>query len=253
MKRAWVFQERFLSPQIVYFAYNELYWEDGTTMKCECSGEFIGKDSLNNYQRAYTRSFTPYHLSDADTRNRYWHNIVQEYTRMALTYDGDIFPALQGVADIVQQYCGCAYYAGLWEDSLSRDLLWYSPTPGVRPRKFRAPTWSWASVKGRAAFEYEDIRSLAEVHSPYTTPVDDNSLGQLSGGSLKIRTQGRRAILDTYYHGQNRRPVIWIETDSGSGYDTSWFPDVAEELKRVAVIFLRMGDEYRYEYRDVYR
>jgi hypothetical protein len=46
------------------------------------------------------------------------------------------------------------YLAGVWKADLCYQLRWYCVRPGRRPVKYRAPSWSWASVdEARIAFD----------------------------------------------------------------------------------------------------
>lgn len=68
----------------------------------------------------------------------------------------DRLPALSGMAQYFDAYMksgvrGTQYLAGLWRDSLVKDLCWYvqvseNHCAPARAKPYRAPTWSWASV-----------------------------------------------------------------------------------------------------------
>ncbi|RAL64229.1 hypothetical protein DID88_002121 [Monilinia fructigena] len=68
----------------------------------------------------------------------------------------DRLPALSGIAQYFDNYMkggvrGAQYLAGLWKDSLVKDLCWYvqvseNHCAPSRAKPYRAPTWSWASV-----------------------------------------------------------------------------------------------------------
>jgi hypothetical protein len=90
--------------------------------------------------------------------------MVQKYMEMQLTYEKDIFPAISGVAKRFQTALQSKYMAGIWLDTFPESLLWYDvppfgnfkdgvrqhePIPGVdrRPVRWRAPSWSWASLR----------------------------------------------------------------------------------------------------------
>ncbi|KAK4209767.1 hypothetical protein QBC37DRAFT_391026 [Rhypophila decipiens] len=109
-----------------------------------------------------------------------WHHLVEEYTPLNLTFEKDIFPALSGLATQMAtctdlnrlgrvvpapiEFKFTVWLAGLWSHSLQRDLLWRvvdyddeqddrDASPRTRrPRKWRAPSWSWASVIGPVEF-----------------------------------------------------------------------------------------------------
>jgi hypothetical protein len=41
------------------------------------------------------------------------------------------------------------YLAGIWRESLPEALTWSTQAESSRPKTYRAPSWSWASVDGR--------------------------------------------------------------------------------------------------------
>lgn len=192
-KRAWAFQEHVLAPRVVHFAKDELFWEDAQMISCECHG-------LNeNYPWNPSKGFyvKPHHIAEADAEERSlrWHSVVETYSGLQLTFESDIFPALQGIAHVMQQAKNCEYYAGLWEDNLIDDMLWFCPLPNVRPVAFRAPTWSWASVVGKVAYVPEYVQKCASVQSVTATPVGSSPLGQVCGASVTIRGPAFVAII----------------------------------------------------------
>jgi hypothetical protein len=130
-----------------------------------------------------------------------WRRLVEDYTHLRLTVEGDVFPAISGMAQqMMRVRGGTRYVAGLWEDTLLLgDLLWHVELPpggyvtakeeagvvaggtaaaggggvdkgaddGVvggrwvtrggtgwrcRPARWRAPSWSWASVSAPVGF-----------------------------------------------------------------------------------------------------
>jgi hypothetical protein len=91
-----------------------------------------------------------------------WDAVLELYTALALTYDSDKLVALAGVAGSISMtepgVLGDGYLAGLWQSSLPAYLLW-EPARGdslrvspTRPGRWIAPTWSWASIKGKISF-----------------------------------------------------------------------------------------------------
>jgi hypothetical protein len=112
-------------------------------------------------------------LCDASTVANAWHLLVSDYSQMRLSYETDIFPAISGAVKIVEQAMEkdskTRYIAGLWEHTIMEDLLWRSRYPQQlrRPKTWRAPTFSWASVSNRIAsgahdgIEYSKHRILS--------------------------------------------------------------------------------------------
>jgi hypothetical protein len=187
--RAWALQERLLSPRVVHFANDMLYWE---CLNKSC-GEF-GK-LLMNPEKQPTNSML---MSISGCRQkleqaRDWCSIVKAYTSRYLTFGKDMLPALQGVAKHVQGERKCAYYAGLWEDTLCYDLLWSVQDPTKRRSlEYRAPSWSWAATQERVwwpllADHIEEYRAEALVVHAETIPAGDDPLGEIASGKLILR------------------------------------------------------------------
>ncbi|KAH7313821.1 heterokaryon incompatibility protein-domain-containing protein [Stachybotrys elegans] len=144
LSRGWVFQERILAPRVVHFGRCELRFEDvQPDALCTCGSETSWPRKDSHYRSLAS--------SDEAMTRGYWHNIVNQFISLELTFYSDYLPALAGVA---RQY-GTAheavlgrYVAGLWERTLLHDLPWYvvDGYPGQRPEGCSTPTWSWAST-----------------------------------------------------------------------------------------------------------
>ena len=53
--------------------------------------------------------------------------------------------------------------------NLPEDLIWYTRTPGLKPSKYRAPSFSWASIDGDVEYDYPGIGdSPDEIHTHIT-------------------------------------------------------------------------------------
>lgn len=59
---------------------------------------------------------------------------------------------MSGIAGEIEKLTSDTYFAGLWKGNIFICLLWRGPIRGKRSAKYRAPTWSWASVEGRITF-----------------------------------------------------------------------------------------------------
>ncbi|RSL71758.1 hypothetical protein CEP53_001373 [Fusarium sp. AF-6] len=97
-----------------------------------------------------------------------WYEIVEAYTRSRLSFSTDRFDAISGIVKRIEQSTNRVCIAGLWEDTLATDLLWFAfEKPGERrirerlpasreeslrrrdesiPEPRMAPSWSWMSV-----------------------------------------------------------------------------------------------------------
>jgi hypothetical protein len=140
-QRGWTLQEQILSTRMVHFERNELFWECRASTKCEC----MELNDSRQYKRAMETEATN-HSFDI------WHTIVAQYHLRSLTHESDFLPALSGVVTRLQEYGAGDYLAGLWANDLHCELMWGSRVPSdrnayVRNQPYRAPTWSWASLR----------------------------------------------------------------------------------------------------------
>lgn len=153
LTRAWVFQERLLSPRFLHFGAHELIWECMECTTCECQG--LGKiwserhkqwpEPKNRISNASLSVVGRKRVVEA------WQSAVSSYSRLKLSYTTDMFPAISGIARNIAHATGEQYVAGLWKDWLVLDLVWRTPDPRTmeRPDIWRAPTFSWASVTAK--------------------------------------------------------------------------------------------------------
>ncbi|KAL7783259.1 heterokaryon incompatibility domain-containing protein [Trichoderma ceciliae] len=164
LSRAWVYQERLLSPRIVYFTRYELAFECSGNSKdkiCECehmpgglwgggsNGAGGGRGEHTDYRKLY--HIEGLRASSLAEIKKYWHQIVEEYSGLRISFTSDRLPALSGVA---RQY-GTAhsadlgrYVAGMWENCFPSELLWYcaSRKVHIRPDSYCGPSWSWIAT-----------------------------------------------------------------------------------------------------------
>lgn len=177
--RGWILQERFLSPRMLHFGPEELTWECVETRTCQCSPAPPGSESDHHHPGAASAAPAWYrNMVDRSARpKRYyspamwmagdmprselqvcWRRLVEDYTRLALTFERDVFPAVSGMARAMHgaRYGSHSessssppagpdagaedkheeasyqneYVAGLWRDSLlAGDLLWHVTEP----------------------------------------------------------------------------------------------------------------------------
>ncbi|KAI1295272.1 heterokaryon incompatibility protein-domain-containing protein [Xylaria venustula] len=117
LSRAWVYQERVLSPRVLHFLPDELMWECKSGSECECQG--ITPNSLESKVFMEEKNFRA---------------TERENTRL---------PHCSGDQ-------GDRYLAGLWESILPDALFWSRGAAASdilpRPEPQTAPTWSWASA-----------------------------------------------------------------------------------------------------------
>jgi hypothetical protein len=115
---------------------------------------------LIEYQEEASNVTNPEKLEAAEN----WHRVVEQYSSLSLTKSTDRLPALSGLAIRSSPILG-EYLAGLWKHSLISDLMWRINKLEhdiVRPTKYVAPSWSWASVTGPVSFWPEPDTRLIE-------------------------------------------------------------------------------------------
>ncbi|ETR96852.1 HET-domain-containing protein [Trichoderma reesei RUT C-30] len=236
--RGWIFQERFLSSRVLHFGPQELSWECLRTSTCQCTPSTIvdtGGGTVGTYTLSARRVLEPKavfnhghwrQLKEAQLI-KVWHMLVEEYTKLHLTFESDIFPAISGIAKIFQRSASSEYVAGMWTKSLPYDLAWHKETLSDelatenewsrRPQVWRAPTWSWAAVLGPIKFldMGTGLVTLCKIEDAKCFPYQTDRTGELSGGNLSLR--GHLISTSINYRsslGQNlRKPFELFELD----------------------------------------
>ena len=163
-KRGWTFQERELSPRVLHFSDDQMWWECRTARKQEDkppepippsrrrrrrNEKALARENVRNAV-VYTGSATqvnqamqlrcldnmlqfpvpPVNISILHklilTESRYntWHGVIEDYSTRTFSRITDRFPALSGLASEIQAAHGGEYVAGMWQDDLLRSLLW---------------------------------------------------------------------------------------------------------------------------------
>lgn len=137
--------------------------------------------------------------------NRHWTTLVHEYTSRNLTKETDVLPGIAGLASELARQTRDSYLAGLWRQELLLGLMW-SLDPFLVPKnnapitnsaEYRAPSWSWASVKGSPirieppAFSHPRTRDASErtkiIEAKVEPVVSRDPFGQVKGGYLILR------------------------------------------------------------------
>lgn len=178
--RAWTAQERILAPRILHYAERRIIWECAGGIWCENRSSIDAKalylqrnvynfdktifqtsiakswdleqrntpkDSLSPYI-AEASIHTPL-FADISQRNYAWQQCIHNYGTRNLTYPSDKLPAVSGVAKVLNHDGALGQYlAGLWSQFLGIGLARYRFTVHIYHKKYRAPSWSWASADG---------------------------------------------------------------------------------------------------------
>jgi hypothetical protein len=213
LNRAWVYQETVLSPRTVHFHSEELIWECREDVSCECGYYKFPEvpEEIYGMARHITSTWkSPFSMLQFNNKGlkspenilQEWYRIIDAYSGLKLTHDGDRLPALAGLASRFAETLDTSYLAGLWLSDLWRGLLWKRNSSVTCRRlsgpKATIPTWSWASLipihdaTVAPSIEYPKDRSI-QVDDRFTILsakcplLGKNAFGQVNGGLLQVK------------------------------------------------------------------
>ena len=190
--RGWAFQERLLSPRILHFAHDQIYWECCDHGACELYPEkdiFQIHSIVTHVRRPVKDLFTNLRPDgDIDLSLRIWDELVGAYSRTELSRSSDKLVALSGIAGQMAPVLKPEnYMAGIWKQSLPESLLWIARPDALPAPQYRAPSWSWASLDGQIARKTDpELRVVAKVLASETT-TNASPFGPVTGGSLVMK------------------------------------------------------------------
>ncbi|KAF7918450.1 uncharacterized protein EAE98_009693 [Botrytis deweyae] len=205
--RAWVLQERMLSPRVLYFAENQTFWDCFEKQACETYPHgwvglriytHEGKKSLPSKDNDGSK---PRSQTSLRQLHKQWFKLMETYSECRLTYQTDKLIAISAIARRFETYFNDDYMAGMWRQSLENDLVWYVSFPKREPSQpavYVAPSWSWTSTNSRVSMpggsrvggwpptkSDECFASVEDVQLDYT--FNENHHGSLRGGRLRLR------------------------------------------------------------------
>lgn len=201
-RRAWVCQERLLSLRNVHFGREQVLWECRELKAAEkfprgLPANTFSKNNLNFKQLDPMIQGPPiYDKIDPEPQDKRfwvynkWQFVINSYSRGRLTKPEDKFTAISGIAERFRAILQDEYVVGMWRQYLPSQLLWYRQRGLpylVRPKEYRAPSFSWMSLDG-------------EVHGPINisnsnifatildVSIEKDISGIVTGGYLTIST-----------------------------------------------------------------
>lgn len=199
--RAWTLQEHALSARLLIFGTFGMRWV------CRAGPR---RDSEQENSGHFRNRIAEHLHAPTSTSNLVgeWHDLVVGYSSRALTNVDDRLPAVSAMATMHSTVRkDSRYLAGLWSDSLPRDLLWnvFSTTNwagGLRNQHSSFPSWSWASVRGPIGgftpMEHEDVVTISVFNSDVTLRNATAPFGQVESGSLVV--EGRLFVVRQSSH-----------------------------------------------------
>ena len=254
--RAWCLEERLLSQRLLLYAPHTLEYECQTShTNVDGSRRYLSNPAIGRLPDRVFTTLKQVQSHDATAarnndrlRTQYsvWRGILEEYTARSLTKPRDRLIALAGVAEHFD-WQGSRYLAGLWSIELPWGLLWKVVTKRQeRPRKYRAPSWSWAAVDGKIEgynpLAYERLIDLAssdvlgsppicEIETYDVTPADpSHPFGAVIDGYLELKT----VIVHVIYSGGS--DLLTRQGDSlAQVFGTVCFDAVEDYLTEIVV------------------
>lgn len=218
-QRAWTLQESWLAPRLLIYGSGPLQWQClsksasfggkppsrpvpviGSLLTFGDDLELRREDGflpVKTRRKFFEKNIPPVSRSRMADE---WRDIIRQYTRRTMSDPSDKLPALSGIAAEFRRLNGDEYLAGLWKSSLPYGLLWHQLSkPPARTQemgKYRAPSWSWASVDGMISMGSPKTwigTTQAMVESVETTPLTSLApLGKVMAGRLTLAGPVRR-------------------------------------------------------------
>lgn len=266
-KRGWVVQERILTPRSLYFCESQLFWECREQHACEWFPLGIPHVFVTEIKEPYAQEIfsvkgfekSVMRLSDADSQGsgdgpqqydtvyQVWADVLESYLRCALTNPDDKFVAISGVVKDFARAIDDEYMAGLWRRNFVNGLLWTarpdsiyewdaSPATSIRPDRYRAPSWSWASLDTPSVQAYHYWESKLEgeyvdVLDVHVEPKGNDPTGELRHACLHVS-----GILVPI----RRKPEFY---DDGDHFG-KFVPDITEAPEAPAYYCLPLREEH---------
>lgn len=184
-QRGWTLQEQLLSTRLLLFSSGEMQWSCQEALWCECRSRL-------NHRRLFGQKPVS-QISSAPDAFRFWHKVVENYSKRLLTEPKDKLAAISGIAATLQEKIWSRYAAGLWLENIDMDLLWRRAHPALPTNQPRwgisAPSFSWASIEAEVDYCcFRDGKQLyrrcASVLGVETNTRPKAPLGYADGGTL---------------------------------------------------------------------
>jgi len=250
-----------LSRRTIHFTEEQIYWSCGTCRASE-NGTWDAQTSVFdtfNSQHILLQSLK----QDHSQLMRVWRAIAIGYSRGALTFTKDKFPALAGIIQKLQDATCDVPLAGHWKSSLLSTLDWQVRHPLPEAKNPGIPSWSWASVNAGidlpAVLNQNLQAELLDCNVEWSGAPHSSSI---TNATLTIRAVLIPATLSTGTDNKrDTRIRFGIGPNPYTGFHSTNFPDTDWELGdgEVACLFLserkyvcivlqetgRVKDEYR--------
>jgi hypothetical protein len=200
LQRAWVFQERVLSPRVLHFAQSHIFFECRETTVCQAYPDGIPQTARSRIPGMGKKpDFECQNSMDIHILKKgvflAWDRSVSAYSRCDITHEEDRFIAIAGIARRLQPLLGCRYIAGLWEFQLARQLTWYKNRPAgssITKTTPSSPSWTWlsnleAGSRNNLIYRSQNIGPCdMKVEGAHIVTIDGSEFSQVVSGSLRV-------------------------------------------------------------------
>lgn len=215
--RGWCLQERLLSPRCMIYASHTLqyYCQTETANIGQALCEPSTSLRLPNivFGTSSAKQLLPMTPSDQKKARQAWLSVIFDYTNRNTTLPGDKLVALAGIVEKFHRVFNTKYIAGLWQRTRSTA---YEIKP--RPIKYRAPSWSWASIDGLVEYRYvEETEAKASynieceiLNCQVMLAREDMPFGEVLAATLTLKSNIKEAKLES----QSQSGHVLVQLDS---------------------------------------
>lgn len=229
-KRAWTLQEEHLSPRIMYWTPQRMYWSCSRCLETE--GESLDRLTPVATTHPPESSFLAASRSGFHLHER-WYDMVESFMKRGLTNPTDKLPAIAGIAMRYHRYRKSdEYLAGLWRDTFALDLAWKTSVYLLESQKplceeHIIPSWSWASLPSghpaimRRRHGESDDRQKERLLLVQSRPrhADEGRLADTTVRSVQVKGRMRQLLSR-----HSERKEWWdISVRGGDGQETFSF------------------------------
>lgn len=243
LNRAWCFQERLVSPRVLFFGVYELILECPTERSCEedtysppswHEWNDLGWERWETLMHKYSIS------TGGDQRMAFhWFQIIQPYNNLELSEPTDRLIAIAAIAQRFARYNpDDEYICGLWKSCILEGLILrhhakqnmtgphidHGPSIMVQSN-YVAPSWSWASVRGIVyGITWLALSPSAALTSVNLRYIDNDQFGRVApGSSITLRAPVLDCVWDLEYESDGTLS-FWqnISIPWPEGSTTSW-------------------------------
>ncbi|KAL3293098.1 HET-domain-containing protein [Colletotrichum asianum] len=227
--RGWVAQEWALSPAVLHYTPEEIWWDCDDRIACETLPS--GAENWDPLELCTNRRIRSLIDGNKEPSYRFWRSFIQLYAHTETTFEKDRFPAVAGIARILGNMLHEGFIAGIWEGDIVRSLVWECRDELSIPSTHLAPSWSWACVCGRISGWGFETNSLAHQLGCVSIQVlsdIDGFTSDLEATSLEKSNVRALAI-----QGPLRKLPHDLSVEIGEGINGVRYVDVIEDRYRM--------------------